>query len=116
MKTPKAAIVILRHMTGCNSSFSHKLVDVWVRPCALLQVVIFLVLLTWWLDVPKSQEDPFKVIEFFAGAARIASIAKSCGFRSAAVDIEYGKSSTRTGSRPPMDLNSCAGLMLLNCI
>ena len=43
-------------------------------------------------------------------------MAKYTGLRSAAVDLEYGKDrGKQRGSRLPMDLNSSAGLMLLDC-
>lgn len=55
---------------------------------------------------------PFDVAEYFAGVARIAALAKYVGYHSAAVDVEYGKElGFQRGSRPPMDLNSNAGLM-----
>ena len=81
----------------------------------MVEVVVFLVLLTWWLDLPKEVGHPYQVIEFFAGVGRIAALAKFVGFRSCAVDVEYGKTSTRKGSRPPMDLNSNGGLLLHSC-
>ena len=71
-------------------------------------------LLTWWLELPKDGEA-YQVLEFFAGVGRIASMSRYAGFRSAAVDIEYGKS-TGKRARPPMDLNSNAGLMSLASI
>ena len=78
------------------------------------KVVVLLVLLTWWLELPKDGEA-YQVLEFFAGVGRIASMSRYAGFRSAAVDIEYGKS-TGKRARPPMDLNSNAGLMSLASI
>ena len=75
------------------------------------QVIILLVLLTWWQDFPKD-EDPYQVLEFFAGVGRIAALAKFASFKSGAVDIEYGKG-RRKRSRPPMDMNSNAGLLFL---
>lgn len=77
---------------------------------------MLLVLLVWWLDIPPSRNDPFEVLEFFAGVGRIAGISKYCGYTSAAVDIEYGRYSMGSvGSRSPMDINSDAGLVLLIC-
>ena len=82
----------------------------------LAQVIVLLVLLTWWHDFP-AQAKPFQVLEFFAGVARVASLAKFMGYCSAAVDINYGKEhGTNRGSRPPMDINSNAGLMCLGLI
>lgn len=72
---------------------------------------MLLLLLTFWHDFPE-QKAPFDVVEYFAGVARIAALAKYVGYHSAAVDVEYGKElGLERGSRPPMDLNSNAGLM-----
>ncbi|CAK9032855.1 unnamed protein product, partial [Durusdinium trenchii] len=87
--------------------------DLFVKRLIMLntpKVVVLLVLLTWWLELPKDGEA-YQVLEFFAGVGRIASMSRYAGFRSAAVDIEYGKS-TGKRARPPMDLNSNAGLIL----
>ena len=78
------------------------------------EVVVLLVLLTWWLDLPGRDGPPYQVLEYCAGVGRVAAMAKFAGFKAAAIDIEYGKSlGKERGSRPPMDLNSNAGLMLL---
>ena len=75
-----------------------------------------LVLLTSWLDMPVQNKAPFQVLEYYAGVARIATLAKFLGLRSAAVDIEYGKHNKPKSERPPMDINSDAGLMWLDII
>lgn len=75
-----------------------------------------LVLLTSWLDMPVQNKAPFQVLEYYAGVARIATLAKFLGLRSAAVDIEYGKHNKPKSKRPPMDINSDAGLMWLGII
>ena len=80
------------------------------------QVVILLILLVWWLDLPP-QGDPYQVIEMFAGVGRIAGLSKFAGFKSAAIDIEYAKERwERVGKRSPMDINSDAGLLSRVCI
>ncbi|CAL1126778.1 unnamed protein product [Cladocopium goreaui] len=77
------------------------------------KVVVLLVLLVWWLDIPKHHDAPYQVIEYFAGVGRIAALAKLCGFTTAAVDIDYSREwGKRMGRRPPMDLNGNAGLVL----
>ncbi len=77
-----------------------------------------LVLCTWWLDLPKHEAQPYQVLEFFSGVGRIAALAKHCGFKTAAIDLEYGDSyvKKKRGKRSPMDLNSSAGLMYQVCI
>lgn len=78
------------------------------------EVVVFLILLVWWLDVPKKEDQPYQSLEFFSGVGRIAAFSKLCGYESAAVDLDYGKEfSERTNKRSPMDMNSDAGLVLL---
>jgi len=77
-------------------------------------VVVLLVLLVWFLDIPKSEEAPYQVIEYFSGVGRIAGIAKQTGLKSAAVDIEQGEEYAKKRgkrTRSPMDINSNAGLV-----
>ena len=79
-------------------------------------MVVLLVLLVWWLDIPKHHDAPYQVIEFFAGVGRISALAKLCGFTTAAVDIAYSREwGKRMGRRAPMDLNGNAGLVLRVC-
>ena len=77
---------------------------------------MLLLLLTWWQDFEKPTQ-PYDVIEYFAGVGRIATVAKYANLKSAALDIEYGKNapkrSSKRCSRPPMDINSSAGLLFL---
>ena len=74
-------------------------------------------LLVWWHNL-HAPDEPYQVIEYFAGVGRIAAVAKYQGYKTAAVDLEYGKDiprkKKRGNSRPPMDLNGSAGLMLLD--
>lgn len=77
------------------------------------KVVVLLVLLVWWLDLPGPEDSEYQVVEFFSGVGRIASLAKHSGYKSAAVDIEYGyEYAKQHNKRSPMDINSNAGLML----
>ncbi|CAK9083728.1 Uncharacterized protein SCF082_LOCUS39732 [Durusdinium trenchii] len=50
------------------------------------KVVVFLVILVWHLDIPKPPQE-YQFLEFYAGVGRIATLAKWCGFATAAVDI-----------------------------
>ena len=78
--------------------------------------MVTLVLLVWWLEIPRSQASEYQVVEFFSGVGRIAALATHVGFQSAAVDIEYGTEyAKKHNTRSPMDLNSNAGLMSLGC-
>ena len=84
------------------------------RARSFFEVVVLLILLTWWQQLPEP-ESPHQVIEFYAGVGRIAALAQYTGYKSVAVDLEYGKSlGLERGSRPPMDINSNAGLMWLD--
>ena len=58
--------------------------------------------------------DYYHVLDFFAGKARIARIAKSCGLAAAALDKDYcdGDNRKKTNS---MDVNTNAGFLLLVC-
>ena len=80
------------------------------------QVVVLLVLLVWWMDLPSSETSPYQVVEYFSGVGRIAMLSRYCGFTTAALDIEYGMQYAKeNGKRSPMDINSSAGLVLLAC-
>lgn len=87
-------------------------------PYSQTKVVVLLILLVWWLDLPKCDAGPYQVLEYFAGVGRIAAIGTFTGLTSAALDISYGEHlGKRMGKRKrsPMDLNSDAGLVLLAC-
>ena len=77
---------------------------------------MLLVLLALWQELPPSgRETPiYDVIEFYSGVGRIAAMANRAGFTAAAVDIDIGKDiGAKRNTRPPMDINSNAGLLLL---
>lgn len=77
------------------------------------KVVLLLVLLVSFLDLPKIEEE-YQVLEYFAGVGRVAALAKFCHYRSAALDIKYGEEGfLRAKKRSPMDINSDAGLVQL---
>ncbi|CAK9103946.1 unnamed protein product [Durusdinium trenchii] len=82
--------------------------DIFVKRLIALKtpkVVVLLVLLTWWLDLPGRDGPPYQVLEYFAGVGRVAAMAKFAGFKAAAIDIEYGKSlGKERGSRCHRDL------------
>lgn len=74
---------------------------------------IEVVVLRWWHDFPP-HGAPYEVLESFAGVAWIATLARHVGYRTAAVDIEFGKGiKLNKRSRPPMNRNSDAGLLHL---
>ena len=80
------------------------------------QAVVLLVLLVWWLEIPETA-SPYQVVEYFSGVARIATLSRYCGYTTAALDIEYGMQYAKDhGKRSPMDINSNAGLVLLDWI
>ena len=54
------------------------------------EVIVLLVLLVWWHNL-HAPDEPYQVIEYFAGVGRIAAVAKYQGYKTAAVDLEYGK-------------------------
>ena len=82
-----------------------------INSCA--KVVLLLVLLVSFLDLPKIEEE-YQVLEYFAGVGRVAALAKFCHYRSAALDIKYGEEGfLRAKKRSPMDIDSDAGLVQL---
>ena len=58
-------------------------------------------------------DSGYQVMEFFAGVAHIAALAKAVGYKSLAFERNFGNTSKRLGKRSPMDLNSNAGLVFL---
>ena len=81
---------------------------------AMAQVVVLLVLLVWWLEIPQCQHSEYQVVEFYSGVGRIAQLATKVGFVAAAVDKDYGLDyAKKNNKRSPMDINSNAGLMSL---
>ena len=91
------------HTCMPNVSLLH-----WATP----QVVVFLIVLVWFMDLPAL--PPHELIEYFSGVARIATLGKWAGYRAAAVDMSYGEPyGRRTRKRSPMDINSNAGLLPL---
>ena len=90
-----------------------------VLPCACIQTkdFVYLVLCCAWLTCARAEHE-WDVIDFFAGAARIAKHATRKKFRAAAYDILYSPPSKRRKSiwrpgRSAMDLNSDSGFALL---
>lgn len=76
-------------------------------------MVILLILLVSWMEDPKDVKQDFQVLEYFAGCARIATVAHHCGYESAAHEIDYGASKSKRSGRPSaMDLNSNAGFVI----
>ena len=87
-----------------------------IARAALAEVVLLLILLVHWLDLPP-QADAYEVLELFAGVGRIAALSKYAGYKSAAVDLDYSKETwERQGKRSPMDINSDSGLVFPECI
>ena len=81
---------------------------------AMAQVVVLLILLVWWLEIPRCQQSEYQVVEFYSGVGRIAELAAEVGFVAAAVDKDYGMDYAKKNTkRSPMDINSNAGLMSL---
>ena len=58
-------------------------------------------------------DEGYQVLEYFAGVAHIAALAKAVGYKSLAFERNFGKASKLMGKRSPMDLNSNAGLVFL---
>ena len=80
------------------------------------QDVIFLVLLVSWMGVWENHDGDYQFLEFFAGVAHIAALAKAVGYKALAYERDFGTSSKMRGKRSPMDLNSNAGLVFLDSI
>ena len=72
----------------------------------LSEVFITIVLLLSWTDFYKGK-DHIDVIDSFAGAARVARVARALGYRSVALDRDYHKNPR------VFDFNESAGFGLL---
>ena len=70
------------------------------------EVFITIVLLLSWTDFYKGQDD-IDVIDSFAGAARIARVSRSLGYKAVALDRDYHKNPR------VFDFNESAGFALL---
>ena len=69
----------------------------------LREVFIALVLLASWLEPLELHGPEYEVLDFFAGAARMARASRFLGYPSAAFDISYN------AKREVFDMNSAAG-------
>ena len=83
-----------------------------MTPYSRTQVVLLLVLLVSFLELAPTHE--YQVLEFYAGVGRVAAMSKYVGYRSCALDVEYGRERfDKQGKRSPMDINSDSGLVRL---
>lgn len=110
METPKDSWIFIQKQMSAYNNLPLGAGSL-VRPLPS-KVVVFLVILVWNLDIPKPPQE-YQFLEFYAGVGRIATLAKWCGFATAAVDIRYGAHRQREGKRRPMDINGNAGLVFL---
>lgn len=63
---------------------------------------MLLVLMTSWLDIFQDTGEPLRLLELFAGQARLTRLAKALNLPAEAHDLAYDDS---------MDINSSAGLV-----
>ena len=84
---------------------------------------MLLVLMTSWLRL-RAPDNRYDLLEFFAGSARIARLAKARGYSSVAVDLLYDTTAPPPktkrkackgfkNSKSAMDINTSAGFVLL---
>ena len=81
----------------------------------LSQVFILIIILLGHLELDATTEKPYEVLEFFAGSARIARLAKHLGLSSTALDKSYCDGDN-IESGNCMDINTDAGFLSLECI
>ncbi|CAE7794044.1 unnamed protein product, partial [Symbiodinium necroappetens] len=82
-----------------------------LSPDRTIEVIIFLVLLVWWLDI--SPDSGIQFLDYFAGRARLALVAEGAGYKVQAYDKAYGDAlGKRKNKRSSMDLNSNAGMVI----
>lgn len=60
-------------------------------------------------------DHEFEVLEFYAGAARLAKLCKSLGGSAAAMDKDYDKEGNNRTKNNAMDFNTSAGFTPLTC-
>ena len=73
-----------------------------------------MLLVSWTTLIDLEPQQPYEVLEFFSGHAKIARYAQINGYKSAAIDILYDEARPaarryRIDKRSPFDLNSEAG-------
>lgn len=79
------------------------------------KVFIIIILLVGHLSLLKLDDsNQYEVVEFYAGAARLARIAKSFGVNAAAMDILFDPDSDNVKRNNAMDMNTSAGFLLLS--
>ena len=75
-----------------------------------MKVLISLVLMVSWMEPAEFFPDfSFDVLDFFAGAARVARAARVLGMNAASFDIGFHENPR------VFDINSSAGFVLLHC-
>ena len=82
-----------------------------VPPCEV-KVFIIIVLLAGHLGMVDTNSN-YEILEFYAGAARLAKIASSFGVETAAMDIIYDVEGDNRTKNNSMDMNTCAGFLPL---
>ena len=89
----------------------------------MLEDFVLLVLMTSWLRL-RAPSIPYDLLEFFAGSARIARLAKARGYSSVAVDLLYDTTAPPPNtkkkgrkryqnSKCAMDINTSAWFVIL---
>ncbi len=72
-------------------------------------MVVLVCMVTWLSTFEKlNAENNYRVVELFAGLARVSKACLHVGYEAAAVDITYDEENPRT-----MDINSSAGFVYL---
>ena len=110
MRVPKAAILSMCEGDQFGSVGKRSM---WQAFC--LQELFLCVLLTSFLNyVDLKPEQPYDLIEFFAGYAALARETQNQGFTSTALDLDFDSQRRpsrrfRVDKRSPFDLNSDSG-------
>lgn len=78
----------------------------------LSKVFLVIILLVAHLDIVDTELNSYEVLEFYAGAARLAKISAALGVKSAAMDILYDEGDNKKKNNA-MDMNTSAGFLFL---
>ena len=74
-------------------------------------MIVFMLTYLKSVDV-ASDFDNYEVLEYYAGAARLAKLSTGCGGKAAAMDILYDDGDNKSKNNA-MDINTSAGFLYL---
>ena len=111
---PQKLDMILRQLVALRAPKVPGLVSAVVfRNISLSKVFVITILLIGHLQICDMTMDKYQVLEYYAGAARLAKLSRNLGLPSAAMDIIYDREGDNKRVNNAHDLNTSAGFVSL---